>query len=110
MDQVELPPGSCVGLWSDTDVVVLGLMATPAAPLVSVNTQCSGARHGAASTGCFRSAAKKYCVEKMAAGKCRAESAAKINLSFVGEAAPGGDPAALVLQAGMLLGDCVAAR
>lgn len=82
MDQVELPPGSCVGLLSDTDVVVLSLITAPAAPLVTVNTQCSGARHRAASTGCFPLAPRKCCVEKMAAGKCRAESAAKINLSF----------------------------
>lgn len=83
MHQVELPPGSPVGPLSDTDMVVLGLITTPAAPLVSVNTQCSGARHGAASTGCFPLAPRKCCVEKMAAGKCRAESAAEINLSFV---------------------------
>lgn len=83
MDQVELPPGSCVELLSDTEVVVQSLITTPAAPLVTVNTQCSGARQGAASTGCFSLAPRKCCAEKMAAGKCRAESAAKINLSFV---------------------------
>lgn len=83
MDQVELPPGSCVELLSDTEVVVQSLITTPAASLVTVNTQCSGARQGAASTGCFSLAPRKCCVEKMAAGKCRAESAAKINLSFV---------------------------
>lgn len=74
VDLMELPPGSCGGLLSDTDVVVLSLITAPAAPLVTVNTECSGARH--------RAAPKKCCVEKMAAGKRRAESAAKINLSF----------------------------
>lgn len=83
MDQMELPPGSCVGLLSDTGMVVLSVITTPAAPLVTVNTQCSGARHGAASTGCLPLASRKCSVEKMAAGKCRTQSAAKINLSFV---------------------------
>lgn len=70
MDRVELLPGSCLGLLSDTEVVVLSLVTAPAAPLVTVNTQCSGARHGAA----FPLAPRKCCVEKMAAGKCRAEA------------------------------------
>lgn len=81
--QMELPPDSCVGLLSNTGMVVLSLITTPAAPLVTANTQCSGARHGAASTGCFSLAPRKCCVEKMAAEKCRAQSAAEINLSFV---------------------------
>lgn len=48
VDWVAVPPGSCVGLLSDREVVVLSLITAPAALLVTVNTQCSGTRHGAA--------------------------------------------------------------